>query len=83
MTDEEAPKAHTSIHRRPATKSLGGRLLFLLYVLSPLAVLAVLCWLVALAIPRGPQMQNDRRGAGGGETGGANAIGEMIEHKGR
>jgi hypothetical protein len=49
------------------------------FVLCPLAVLAVVCWLVAIAIPRGPQMQNDRRGAGGGDTGGANAIGEMLE----
>jgi hypothetical protein len=80
VTDAKAPPAPTNANQ-PAPKSLGRRLLFILFVLSPLAVLAVLCWMIAVAIPRGPQMANDHRGAGGGDTGGANAIGEMLEKK--
>ena len=78
MNDGKAHDAPPNA-KRPASRTSGRRLLFILFVLSPLAVLAVLCWMIAVAIPRGPQMANDHRGAGGGDTGGANAIGEMLK----
>lgn len=68
--------------RQPGPKPLGYRLLFFAFVLSPLAVLAILCWLIVVSLQAGPAMENAHVGAGAGDTGGANAIGEMLERRG-
>lgn len=48
------------------------RLVVILFILSPLAVLAVLCWWMYFALQEGPQMHATPRGAGAGRTGLAN-----------
>ena len=70
--------ASTTRPVKPGPKPLGRRIVFLCFVMSPLAVLAILMWLIAMAIERGPQMENQRIGAGAGNTGGANAIGDIM-----
>jgi predicted alpha/beta superfamily hydrolase len=52
----------------------------LIWIILPLAVVAVLCWAIAVSIgERGDRMeQTPGVGAGAGDTGGVNAVGEML-----
>jgi hypothetical protein len=44
----------------------------ILFILSPLAVLALLCWWMYFALRDAPQMSATPRGAGAGKTGMSN-----------
>ncbi len=50
------------------------------FVLAPLVVLVLLCWAIAVSIREPRKMDVPPIGAGAGNTGGANAIGELIAH---
>ena len=50
----------------------------LAFVASPFLVLAVLVYAMAASFERGPRMHAPPIGAGAGETGGANALGEAM-----
>jgi len=52
----------------------------LVWIILPLAVVAVLCWAIAISISeRGDRMElTPGVGAGAGDTGGVNAVGEML-----
>lgn len=54
------------------------RLVLTLILLSPVAVLVLLVVLIARSIGAGPVMEAPRVGPGAGDTGGANAVGEML-----
>ncbi|MCA9298056.1 MAG: hypothetical protein KDA28_03260 [Phycisphaerales bacterium] len=56
------------------------RVLLTLFVMSPVVVVAILTWLIAISLDRGPDMTGPRLGAGAGDTGGANALGEYFGH---
>lgn len=49
-----------------------------LFILSPLVVLTLLVLLISRSLQTGPAMEGARVGAGAGETGGANALGERL-----
>ncbi len=55
--------------------------LLTLWVLAPFAVLAVLVSWIFYSLRAGPMMDEPGVGAGAGDTGGANAIGEMLKHR--
>ena len=44
----------------------------ILFILSPLAVLAILCWWMYFALRQAPEMSASPRGAGAGPTGMSN-----------
>jgi enterochelin esterase-like enzyme len=48
------------------------------YVLSPLVVTVMLCWAIVVSIREPRKMDVPPIGAGAGDTGGANAIGQLI-----
>lgn len=50
------------------------------FVISPLVVLVLLCWAIASNIGEPRKMDVPPVGAGAGNTGGANAIGELLAH---
>jgi len=50
------------------------------FVLSPIVVLVALCWAIAISIKEPRKWNPPAVGAGAGDTGGANAIGEWIAH---
>lgn len=50
------------------------------YVLSPVIVLVALCWTIAVSIQQPRKWNPPPVGAGAGDTGGANALGEWIAH---
>lgn len=47
----------------------GRRIALLIYLLSPLLVLALLVWLICVAQQVGPKMNEPPKGAGAGESG--------------
>ncbi len=47
----------------------GRRIALLIYLLSPLLVLALLVWLIMVAQQSGPRMNEPPKGAGAGQTG--------------
>lgn len=53
------------------------RIGLLLFILSPLAVLTILCVLIARSLDRGPEMHEPAVGAGAGHTGMSN---EYMKH---
>ncbi len=48
------------------------------YVLSPIVVTVMLCWAIAVSIREPRKMDVPPIGAGAGDTGGANAIGQLL-----
>ena len=48
------------------------------YILSPLVVTVLLCWAIVVSIREPRKMDVPPIGAGAGDTGGANAIGQLI-----
>lgn len=50
------------------------------YLISPLVVLVVLCYAIFFYLQQPPRMDVPPIGAGAGNTGGANAIGEQLAH---
>ena len=48
------------------------------FIASPLVVLVILVYAILLAFERGPSMVAEPVGAGAGQTGGANAIGQSL-----
>lgn len=50
------------------------------YILSPIALFAVLCWMIAISIKEPRRFNVPAVGAGAGSTGGANALGEYLAH---
>lgn len=48
------------------------------YVLSPIVVTVMLCWAIAISIREPRKMDVPPIGAGAGDTGGANAIGQLL-----
>lgn len=50
-------------------------------LLGPLAVLAGLMWAIAYSLAHDPGLTDPPKGAGAGETGGANALGEWLSHR--
>ncbi len=75
-TSEPAPGASSGPRTgvEPASTA-GRRLAFWVFVLSPLAVLAVLVALIAISLERGPRMHEPPVGAGAGHTGMSNEFG--------
>ena len=53
--------------------------LLTLWLLGPFAVLALLIGWIFYSLRAGPVMDEPGVGAGAGDTGGANAIGEMLK----
>lgn len=52
------------------------------WLVAPILVVALLCYWILTALQAGPTMVAEPVGAGAGQTGGANAIGELIsEHR--
>jgi hypothetical protein len=62
----ERPVAGASAAR---ANSPGVRIALLAFVVSPLAVVAILCVLIAMSLKAGPKMAEPPRGAGAGTTG--------------
>lgn len=54
-------------------------LLLTLWLLAPFAVLALIIGWIFYSLRAGPKMDEPGVGAGAGDTGGANAIGEMLK----
>lgn len=54
-------------------------LLLTLWLLAPIAVVGLLITFIYLSFAKGPLMHEPGVGAGAGDAGGANAIGQMIE----
>ena len=48
------------------------------YILSPIVVTVLLCWAIAVSIKEPRKMDVPPIGAGAGDTGGANAIGQLL-----
>lgn len=61
-----------------ADPRLGHRLFMLGFVAAPFVVLAVLVYGIVLSFERGPSMVAEPVGAGAGDSGGANAVGESL-----
>ncbi len=57
---------------------LGHRVFMLCFIAAPVVVLAVLFYGISISMERGPPMVAEPYGAGAGDTGGANAIGEAL-----
>ncbi len=53
--------------------------LLTLWLLAPFAVLAMIVGWIFYSLRAGPKMDEPGVGAGAGDTGGANAIGEMLK----
>ncbi len=53
--------------------------LLTLWLLAPFAVLAMIVGWIFYSLRAGPKMDEPGVGAGAGDTGGANAIGEMFK----
>lgn len=51
------------------------------FVLGPLAVIAGLMWAIAWSLAHDPGLKDEPKGAGAGQTGGANAIGEWLSDR--
>lgn len=51
------------------------------WLVSPILVVAFLCFWIVVSLQEGPKMDAPAVGAGSGETGGANAIGEMLARR--
>jgi hypothetical protein len=66
QTERSNPQA-ARVRRAPNTP--GRRIALLIYLLSPLLVLALLVWLIMVAQQSGPRMNEPPKGAGAGETG--------------
>jgi hypothetical protein len=53
------------------------------WLVAPIFVVGLLCYWIIASLQAGPKMVAEPVGAGAGQTGGANAIGEIIaEHRG-
>lgn len=52
-----------------------------LWLTAPIAAVVVLCAWIVVSMRAGPKMQAVPVGAGAGQTGGANALGEWIAHR--
>lgn len=50
----------------------------LAFIASPIVVLAVLVYGIIISLERGPSMMAEPVGAGAGDAGGANALGELL-----
>jgi hypothetical protein len=61
-----------------AHRRLGHRLFMLGFIAAPFVVLAVLVQGIAISFVRGPSMSAEPVGAGAGDSGGANAVGESL-----
>ncbi|MDQ7012690.1 MAG: hypothetical protein Q9O74_02200 [Planctomycetota bacterium] len=61
-----------------AIQRLGHRVFVICFFAAPLVVLVVLAKGILVAFERGPAMVAEPIGAGAGQTGGANAIGQLI-----
>lgn len=48
------------------------------FLLGPLVVMAALMWAIAWSLAHSPGLTDAPKGAGAGETGGANALGEWL-----
>ncbi len=59
-------------------KGLPKNLALTLWLLAPLAVVALLCWWIFYSFAAGPKMNAPARGQGAADTGGANALGELL-----
>lgn len=58
--------------------------LLTLWLTAPILVVAFLCYWTFVSLQAGPKMVAEPVGAGAGQTGGANAIGELLsEHRAR
>ncbi|GAB4384221.1 MAG: hypothetical protein Kow0022_06160 [Phycisphaerales bacterium] len=52
-----------------------------LWLAAPIAAVALLCAWIIISLHAGPRMHAEPVGAGAGQTGGANALGEWIAHR--
>jgi hypothetical protein len=59
-------------------RGLSKNVALTLWLIAPLATVALLCWWIFHSLAAGPAMQAERRGQGSGDTGGANAFGELL-----
>lgn len=51
------------------------------WLISPIAIVALLCFWIVSSQSAGPSMIAERVGAGAGDTGGANALGEYLRQR--
>lgn len=61
-----------------AISRLRHRVFMMAFIASPLVVMVVLVYAILIAFERGPSMVAEPVGAGAGQTGGANAIGQSL-----
>jgi predicted alpha/beta superfamily hydrolase len=81
LINQSADQAdHASTPRREDTERTMKRQQVALtaYVLSPLVVTVLLCWAIVVSIREPRKMDVPPIGAGAGDTGGANAIGQLL-----
>jgi hypothetical protein len=71
-------KPHARRQPRPGDRRLGHRLFLLGFIAAPLVVLALLVYGILLSFVTGPSMMAEPVGAGAGNSGGANAVGESL-----
>jgi len=52
--------------------------LVIVVIIAPIVVMGILLYAISASLDAGTQLAAPARGAGAGETGGANALGEML-----
>jgi len=52
--------------------------LVIVVIIAPIVVMGILLYAISASLDAGTQLSAPPRGAGAGETGGANALGEML-----
>ncbi len=59
-------------------KRVSGKFVVMVLIVVPVLALAWLMYVVGVSLDAGTQLAAPAKGAGAGDTGGANAIGEML-----
>jgi len=59
----------------------GKKFLLTLWLAAPIVLVAILCAWIVLSLRAGPKMHAEPVGAGAGDAGGANALGEWLERR--
>ena len=76
---EARPTGVRGLYDQAMRRHAKQNVLLTLWLLAPIAVLAIIVGWIFVSLRAGPKMDEPGVGAGAGDTGGANAIGEMLK----